>query len=120
MIHIFQVLFCSCQLSQVAALDEDVGVALLDDGTLYPFYVGDCCYDGLDVFSGRRWDGTACLSPPLPDAATTGGFLEVWAGATHFVALKADGTVVSWGGDNAYGQTDVPDSIAAHSNPAPY
>ncbi len=35
--------------------------------------------------------------------------VAIAAGRTHALALKEDGTVVAWGGNNQYGQCDVSD-----------
>jgi hypothetical protein len=37
--------------------------------------------------------------------------VAVAAGATHSLALRADGTVVAWGGYNAFGQTNIPPGL---------
>lgn len=45
-----------------------------------------------------------------PDAVRT-GVADIGSGDYFHVALKTDGTVVTWGWDNDYGQTDVPPVI---------
>jgi len=37
--------------------------------------------------------------------------LAIAAGRSHNVAVRSDGTVVAWGGDNSYGQRTVPSGI---------
>jgi hypothetical protein len=45
---------------------------------------------------------------PATVPAGLGGVIAIAAGADHTVALRSDGTVVAWGGENDFGQTIVP------------
>ena len=42
-----------------------------------------------------------------------GDYIALATGQSHSLALKADGTVVAWGGSNTYGQTTVPAALGA-------
>jgi hypothetical protein len=55
--------------------------------------------------AARIWGSQSFfLQDPVPP------FVKIAAGESHTVALKSDGTVAAWG-DNAYGQTTVPDAL---------
>ena len=56
--------------------------------------------------AGWGYNGYRQCNPP----EGLDGVVEVAAGSTHTLALKADGTVVAWG-DNSYGQSSVPPGL---------
>lgn len=53
------------------------------------------------------------LSAALPatDADLLGGFVAVSVSSTHVLALRADGTVAAFGGDNLFGERLVPSGV---------
>jgi len=60
---------------------------------------------------GLKPDGSVVYlgtSGELPPEAARTGVVAIGSGDGHSVALKSDGTLVSWGWDNDYGQVDVP------------
>lgn len=71
------------------AIGDSVVVGLKDDGTLWSWGVG---------VSGALGDGTVNMRKltPAPIAGMT-DFVEVSGRASHFLALRRDGTVWSWG-----------------------
>lgn len=70
-------------------------VGVKADGTVWSWGVG---------FHGELGKGQAYMQEPIPkQISNMTDFIEVAAGAGHFLALREDGTVWSWG-DNRYGQ----------------
>ena len=59
------------------------------------------------AFFGDR--GSAGL--PATDADALGGFVSVSVSSTHLLALRADGSVAAFGGDNLYGERRVPSGV---------
>ena len=59
------------------------------------------------AFFGDR--GSAGL--PATDADALGGFVSVSVSSTHVVALRADGSVAAFGGDNLFGERRVPSGV---------
>ncbi len=126
--------FLSIPPSVGTAVDIDSGgdysVALCSDGTLVswkaptgdPGGLDPYRFDGYtpitDVAMGRNHalavflDGQVTASPGYPTPPDSGPFVAVAAGCSsnHSVALRSDGTVVSWGYGGAcdFGQCDVP------------
>lgn len=60
------------------------------------------------------WGGTPAVQV-IPSAATD--IVNIAAGAAHIVAVRSGGTVVTWG-ENTYGQTTLPASIASGLTPS--
>ena len=48
---------------------------------------------------------------PVTDADPLGGFVAVSASSTHVLALRADGSVKAFGGDNLFGERWVPSGV---------
>lgn len=48
---------------------------------------------------------------PATDADAFGGFVSVSVGSTHVLALRADGSVAAFGGDNLFGERRVPSGV---------
>ena len=59
------------------------------------------------AFFGDR--GSAGL--PATDADPAGGFVSVSVSSTHALALRADGSVAAFGGDNLFGERRVPSGV---------
>jgi hypothetical protein len=66
----------------------------------------------LSVVTGLVLDYMPYGFMPLPTPANPGDVTAIAAGADHTVALRADGTVIAWGYDNIYGQTNVPAGLS--------
>ncbi|WP_221032057.1 immunoglobulin domain-containing protein [Actomonas aquatica] len=60
------------------------------------------------VLWGSAVEGSSSLGTPPSDLVDA---IDIAAGPTHIVALKADGTVVAWGSNNS-GETTVPSSLS--------
>ena len=48
---------------------------------------------------------------PATDTDTAGGFVSVVSSSTHVLALRADGTVKAFGGDNLFGEQLIPSGV---------
>lgn len=71
-------------------------LAIKSDGTVWAWG---------DNLHGQLGDGTTVhRSSPVPVAGLTGGIAQVAAGMSMSAALKSDGTVWTWGGNNWEGQ----------------
>lgn len=64
-------------------------------------YPGDLAF-----FGDRRSAGL-----PVTDADSRGGFVAVSVSATHLLALRPDGSVAAFGGDNLFGERLVPSGV---------
>lgn len=91
------------------AIGHSVVVGLKDDGTLWSWGVG------VSGALGNGSTGRQQLSP-APIAGMT-DFIEVSGLGSHFLALRKDGTVWSWG-DNEYGQLGYPTERNFSATPA--
>lgn len=91
------------------AIGHSVVVGLKDDGTLWSWGVG------VNGALGNGSTGRQQLSP-APIAGMT-DFIEVSGLGSHFLALRKDGTVWSWG-DNEYGQLGYPTERKFSATPA--
>lgn len=74
----------------------------------------------LAACSGRALLPPSPSSPPAPLASQPPslGATQLVVGSHHACALRADGTVRCWGGDNGYGQLGD-GTLATHGTPAP-
>lgn len=89
----------------------DYNLALKSDGTVVE-------WNDLDT---PTIDSPLVLRRPtttLPTGLTTGpaglsGVTAIARGGSHSLALKIDGTVVAWGGENYFGQTSVPAGLSS-------
>lgn len=97
-------------LSQVTAIAASLyaSFALTADGSLWAW--------GGSVYDGVLGNGTAQLSP-IPRQIGT-GFVRIAGGGRHVLAMKADGTVRSWGwnlygqlGDGGFANASIPQPI---------
>ncbi|WP_027399054.1 cadherin-like beta sandwich domain-containing protein [Anaerovorax odorimutans] len=63
----------------------------------------------------QAWADDTAL-PQTPEAYAQSDYAKyrarMTAGENHMAAVKADGTVVAWGGDNIYKQADVPEGLS--------
>jgi hypothetical protein len=64
-------------------------------------------YPGDLAFFGDR----ALADLPATDADGAGGFVSVVVSPTHVVALRADGSVSAFGGDNLFGERLIPSGV---------
>lgn len=93
------------RVSQIAAGDYHT-VVLLEDGTVAAFGAGSYRPEGQATFP----HAAQCIVPDVLTRPATANVIAVSAGQRHSVALRANGSVISWGANNQ-GQANTPNQL---------